>query len=111
MKAGRHKTEISIEQSSIVSMSAINEPVVTWSTWRTVFVQVDPIKGREAFEVNQRYSEQLYRFEGRFVELEGVDAKMRINFDGTLYNIRSILPDHQNREKIVIEAFAQDVAA
>lgn len=61
----------------------------SWSTFKTVWAEVKPVKGKEFFldeQVNARI-DSIFRIRW----IEGLTTKMRISYNGQYYNIYSII--------------------
>lgn len=61
---------------------------VTWSTFASVTGFVTPEKGSESQLDDRLNTNQSYRFSFEYVE--GITAKMRVNYGGVIFNIRSV---------------------
>ena len=110
MRTGNLRNQITIQSRAQTGTDRQNAPIYTWSTWKEVFTEIAARRGGESFseENKQRFSQEYYRFRCRFYDVDGVSASMRILFDGQLYDIRSVLPDHNRRGHTLIEATLQD---
>lgn len=112
MRAGGMRNELKIERKVRVGKTAAGEDVVVWQTWREgILCEVEVRRGKEQFDptTKQRYSEEVYRFRTRWVEVEGLDTRMRlIDEAGAVYDIKALLPDQQRRADAIIEATVQN---
>lgn len=80
INAGDLTDRIVIEQAT-ETRNAVGEPVLTWSTFATVWADVGPLSGREA----ERYGE-IVGLTGHKVTiraLPGIKTAMRVIFDTT----------------------------
>jgi SPP1 family predicted phage head-tail adaptor len=113
MRAGALRNVIDIEQQSETGRNALNEPIVSWTLWRQVYCEKFARRGAERYDdgTSQRYAEAVFRFRCRYQDVEGIDATMRIVFEGQVYDIRAILPDDQRREDCIIDATLQNGSA
>jgi len=76
------------------------EMIEAWVTFATVFAKVEPLVGREYLAAAAVQAEDTTKFTMR--HLGGIDASMRIAFDGKLFNIQSIQNvKHRNRETLI----------
>lgn len=92
--AYRHKITI---QTPTETLDGFGQAVKSWSTFATPFASVEPLQGREYFSSSQFQAEVTTRV--RLHYLSGVTAKMRVSWDGRIYNIQSIInPAERNRE-------------
>jgi head-tail adaptor len=111
MRNGDRKNVITIEQATDGARDALRQPVKAWAAFKTdIFCAIIPARGGETFDAGgkQRVATGLWRFRCAFYDVQGVVAKMRINFEGQFYNIVDVTPDHQCREDCIISAELQD---
>lgn len=87
MRAGRRNRRITIQQVTETqdSYGAITE---SWSTYKSVWAEVVPKRGREYFNQPETVSQEDVMF--RILYIAGVTHKMRISYDGNVYDIQSI---------------------
>jgi head-tail adaptor len=110
MRVGKLRHTIDIQSNDVTGYSDLNEEVRGWVTWREgVYAGVDVRRGKEHFneETKQRFTETVYHFTVRYSEIEGMSPAMRILFEGQVYEVRTIMPDRQNRNDAIIEATLQ----
>lgn len=88
MRAGELDRRITIA-SFTESQNAYGEPVKTWNTLATVWANVKPASGREFFNSNQRVAEVDTIFKIRY--RDDVTPQMRVLYNGSIYDIKSIL--------------------
>lgn len=69
-----------------------------WTPFCTCRASVEPLRGKEYFEAQKIGGEQPVRFRIRYKA--GITNKMRINYNGRIFNIASppINPNERNRE-------------
>jgi SPP1 family predicted phage head-tail adaptor len=69
-----------------------------WTTYHTCRASIEPLRGREYFEAQKIGGEQQVRFRIRY--RDGITSKMRINYNGRIFNIVSppIDPRERHRE-------------
>ncbi|WP_210325036.1 phage head completion protein [Mesorhizobium silamurunense] len=110
MRAGSQRNPIEIQRKVQVGVDSLNAPNMVWQTWREPFAELTVLRGREHFDsqTKQRYSEEVWQFRVRYVEVEGIDASMRVVYDGTEFDIKAIRPDGQKRVDCIIECTVQD---
>lgn len=102
MRAGKLRHRIAIEAPT-GAQNEFGEPVDTWAVHSAVWASKEDLTGREAFAAQQVNAAVSTRFGVRFIE--GINARMRIVHDGTLYNIVSASdPDGRKRELVIIAA-------
>lgn len=112
MRNGDRSNLITIQQEGETGRDRLNVPMTGWTTWRQVWAGIIPQRGGEKVsEAGQRFSQTVMRFRCAFMDVKGATSKMRIEFDGQVFNIQKILPDYQRRDDCIIEAELQDGAA
>lgn len=77
MRAGELRHKVTIQQRTDTQNSA-GEPIPAWSTYKTAWVAIEPLSGREAEIAKQTYGEVTHRLRGRQVDLGGTTPKMRV---------------------------------
>lgn len=96
MLAGKMREAVTLQQKS-VSRGANGEEVVSWSTFASVYAQVQPISGREFVALRQAQSTITHRFRIRW--LTGVTTAMRVLWNSQPYDIvEAINVDARNRQ-------------
>lgn len=85
--AGKLDRRVTIEQPSVAA-DAYGGQVTTWTTFKVAWAEVRPIRGAERFEAMAQRAARFEVFRIRY--LSGVTPKMRIVWDGRVYNIRNI---------------------
>lgn len=83
-RAGNLDRRITIEQAT-ETQNAVGEPIVTWSTFATLWASKRDVTGREPFTSQERYAEVDTIFKIRWID--DLSAKMRISYDGRYYDI------------------------
>lgn len=86
--AGQLRERIVIERP-IKEPDSFGQPIETWSEFAAVWAAKEPLNGREYFDAQGVFSENMIRF--RIRHRPGIDNTMRISHDGRLYNIKSIV--------------------
>lgn len=110
MRFGSLDGVIDIEHKVLTGVSTSNEPVYEWRTWREdVFVGVKAKRGNEYFDNDSkhRYSETVTQFRAHLTDVDGMDAAMRIKFEGQYYDIKNVLPDYERKQDCLIDAVIQ----
>lgn len=87
MQAGRLDRRIDIEQPSD-SRDSIGGRSTSWSVWKTVWAGKDDRGAREWMtdQIEQGEVETVWRIR----DVDGLDFRMRIDYEGTKYDIVSI---------------------
>jgi len=99
MKAGklRHKVTIQSLVAGSPQQKPSGEPDTAWTDLLTCWASVEPLKGRELFAAQEHHSEIEVRVRIRY--RSGLNAAMRVVFEGLYYNIAAILdPELRHRE-------------
>lgn len=111
MRRGALRNVIQIQEDAGTEYDGMNTRIPDWNLWREVFCEKTSRRGREHFDANtkQRYSETVHHFRCRYSDVDGISTENRILHEGSIYNIRSILPDDQMRDEVLIEATFQEV--
>jgi len=99
MQAGRLRHRVAIERP-VSTRDHFGGVVESWQTVATVWAEIHPLSGREFLAAQSTQSGVTTRITLR--ELPGVTAAMRVNHDGTLYNIRAVLPDPTLKRHITL---------
>ena len=87
MNAGLLDTQIII-QSQTQTQDATGQPVLTWTTWNTVWADVIPIKNDEIVAADRKTETSNYRARIRYIS--GLTEDMRVVFNSKNYDITSI---------------------
>jgi len=111
MISGELREYVTFQKKTAGAPTALGEPTYTWSTFCNAYANVSARGGGEKFDdpKGERYSETVYQFLMRRDDVAGIDATMRISFDGQLYDIRDVRPDDNRREAVVVQATLQNV--
>lgn len=88
MRAGRLNRRITIQQVT-ETQDSYNALTESWSTYKTVWAEVVPKRAREYFSQAETVSQSDIMF--RIRHISGVTTKMRISYDGNVYDIQSII--------------------
>lgn len=100
MRAGRLRNKVAIQKvtETVDSFGSFTE---SWSTYSTVWAEIDPPKGREYFAAGQKQAEITTRIRIRY--LSGITPKMRVLFGSRIFKINSIVdPDERHIEQILM---------
>ena len=88
MRAGHLRHRVTIEQNT-PTRNGKGEEIDSWAPFGGPrYAAVIALTGREAFNAQQRYAEAELRIEMRY--FPGVTAKMRVSFDGRLFDILQV---------------------
>lgn len=101
MRAGRLNKKITIQQATDGrSTSGAVEP--TWSTYAVAWASVEPATGREFEDSDQVNAEASIKFRIRYKS--GITNKMRISWDGRVFDITAVLNQYERNREIIIMA-------
>lgn len=94
---------ITIEQVT-KSRDTFGEPIETWSDLVSMWAQVRPLRAQEQFKTEQDivFADTEFRIRYR----PDINHEMRVNYDGNLYDIESII-ELGRREGLRLIAKAQ----
>lgn len=101
MSAGSRRSFINIEAPTTTT-GDIGEPVITWSTYASAWASVQPRAGKETNKEPQIKAEVTHIIKTRFIS--GLNTKMRINFNGRIMGIDSIINIREESRNIEIMA-------
>jgi len=91
IKAGVFRHRIDIEQLTITQDSS-GDAVRSWSALHSsVPASIEPLSARDFIAASSVQSQIVARITIRY--RSGLNASMRLNHNGTIYNISGILPD------------------
>lgn len=93
MQAGRLDRRIIIQQN-IPTFNTFGGEVETWSVFSTVWANVKEKGGSEIFDSDQTAAVATTIFSIRF--LDAVTERMRISYNGVIYDIESIIKIGRN---------------
>jgi SPP1 family predicted phage head-tail adaptor len=100
LRTGRLRHKIIIQYRTATT-DEYGGPVQVWTDYATVTAGVDSLSGREFLAAQAAQSEASVRFNMRYVA--GVDAEMRIVYNGKFHNILNITdPEERHRELIIL---------
>ncbi|MBA3588299.1 phage head closure protein [Methylibium sp.] len=97
MQAGALNRRITIKQLA-AGQDAIGQPLQTWSDVATVWANVLHKSGAESIKAEQEVS--IVRASIRIRRRAGITAAMRCHLGAVVYEIKAVLPDEQDRERI-----------
>lgn len=112
IQSGALNSVVTFEESYQSGTGRANEAIMAWRTYRQVFAEAYSDfytrRNNEQIEENQVYSASLIQFRCRYYDVDGVTTKMKAVFNGVTYDIKSIQPDHRQREFAIIEASVKE---
>lgn len=99
MRIGPLREKITVQEYSATRDSYGGE-VKTWATYATRWANVQSVSGREFFSSSQVNATVTTKFVLRY--LEGLSTKMRISWDGRLFDIVAVLESGNDRMMTVM---------
>ncbi len=97
MRAGELRTRGTLQRASDGSKWGES---VTWSDYATVWMEIDPVRGREYSEGRKEQAELTHMITIRYVS--GVRPDMRLSAEGRIFKIASVINvEERNRELLL----------
>ncbi len=106
MRAGRLNERVTIQQKSVLRETDGSE-VITWVDIATVWMEVEPLAGREYLAARQAQSDVTTRFRCRF--RAGLTTSQRLVWKGQPFNIKDVIELNARRTEIEIVGIAETV--
>jgi len=97
MKAGQLRHRIVIEKQT-QTKNAIDEIILTWSTFCTVWAAIEPATGQTYYAANQLEAKVDGRVRIRY--RDDIEPTMRIKYGDRILNIGSIVHPQENRREL-----------
>lgn len=97
MDFGKLNSRITIRQQSM-TQDAIGQPVQTWTTLATVWANIRHMNGVESIKANADTS--IVKASVRIRRRTDVTSAMLVEHGATTYEIKAVLPDEENRERL-----------
>lgn len=88
MRAGRLRHSVTL-QSKSVSRDAAGGESIMWTTFATVWAEVQPLSGREYVAMRQAQADVAVRVRMRYVA--GVNPAMRVVHGSAIYNVLEVI--------------------
>ncbi|MDI1342409.1 phage head closure protein [Polaromonas sp.] len=104
MKTGSLDQRVTVERLS-VGVDEIGQPYSIWAALVTVWAAVEPLSGREYIAAMSAQSEVTTRIRLRY--RPGITSADRVNHEGTLYNITSVIDYKSRNHELVLMCKAQ----
>jgi SPP1 family predicted phage head-tail adaptor len=89
VRAGRLRHRVTIQAPADGADDRYGQPAETFSDWKTEWMSVEPLSGREFFEGRAQLGEEAVRFRGRY--RSGVTNRYRLVFNDVTYAIVSVI--------------------
>jgi len=97
MKAGQLRHRIVIDKQT-QTKNAIDEIILTWSTFCTVWAAIEPATGQTYYAANQLEAKVDGRVRIRY--RDDIEPTMRIKYGDRILNIVSIVHPQENRREL-----------
>ena len=108
MKAGPLRYKVVVQRKS-VSKDSLGAETITWTTYATVWAQVQPLRGREYIDLRAAQAEITTRIRMRY--LSGLDTTMQIVFGSQTFAIVEIIDENSRNRMLEVMCRAHTVAA
>lgn len=96
--------QIVIQQKSVTA-DAYGERDATWTTYKTVWAELDDGGGSLTYESDMPVYAGTKTFVIRTADASGLTTKMRISYNSETYRILSLSIDERQRTTITAEAY------
>lgn len=100
--AGRARARVDIQRKETGRDGSYNEES-DFIPLKSVWVQISPRFGNERNALASTESEVSQVLRGEYLEWQDVTAADRVVFDGTVFNIKSVILDRNNRREVMID--------
>lgn len=97
MRAGKLNSRVTIQELASGQDEA-GQPTSTWVDVVTVWASILHKTGSESIKADQDVS--LVQSSIRIRRRSGINAGMRVLFGDTVYEIKAVLPDEQDRQRL-----------
>lgn len=77
---------------------SIGQPVTTWATFKTLRANIRYLNGLETIKADAQTS--VVKASIRIRRRTDITAAMRVVFGATTFEIKAVLPDEQDRERL-----------
>ncbi len=95
-QAGMLYHRVKVQEDQGTTKNAMGEPIEDWVTIKTRYAKIEPLTGREYWDAQQIKSNVTHTVTMRFCE--GLTTKMRLVFQGRIFNLGNILCPGEVRE-------------
>jgi SPP1 family predicted phage head-tail adaptor len=86
----------------VVTEDEIGQQIEEWQPIRTCWAAIKTVSGREYFTAASVQAERTYRFIIRYTP--GINETMKIDYQGRLFDIQSVLNDDEGKKTLTIIA-------
>lgn len=97
MRGGTLNNLVTIQQLT-AGQDEIGQPVTTWTNLATVWADIRNLSGSESIKADADSS--IVKSSIRIRRRTDVTAAMRVQFGSINYEIKAVLPDEQNKDRV-----------
>lgn len=97
MKAGQLKNRITIQQQ-IKTANAIDEDEISWTTFATVWADIQPDSGHQTYQAKQLNAEAQGRIKIRY--RPNIDPTMRVLYGSRIFQILSVIQPQESKREL-----------
>jgi len=95
-------------QTSTQTKDALGGYSASWTGEVSTWAYVQPMKGSEALEVSQIVNGQPYECEVYYDDVPGLDMHYRVEYEGEIYELHSIVKDERRNVWTLIMFIKRD---
>ena len=100
MRAGRLKHRVQI-QTATTARGATGEPVATWTTVKTIWAAIEPVKGDERLAAQGVQARLTHRVHLRYNAYRALSSAMRFCYGTRIFEITAVVNRYEaNRETV-----------
>ena len=99
IRAGKLDKRVTIQETT-EGQDVYGAVTDSWGTFATRWASIEPLNGKEYFQVAERNAEVNTRITMRYIS--GVTPKMRVLYDGRTYDIQSVISHRENKRETVL---------
>lgn len=100
MNTGQFDQRVTVERLMGDAVDDYGQPIATWTPLCTVWAAVEPLSGREYFAASMMVAEVTTRIRLRY--RPGLTVTDRVNHEGKLYNITSLIDYKSGHRELVL---------
>jgi SPP1 family predicted phage head-tail adaptor len=101
MNPGQFRHKITL-MKPVTTQDEIGNTIEEWQPVRACWAAIKTVSGREYFAAASVQAERTYRFIIRYTP--GINETMKIDYQGRLFDIQSVLNDDEGRKTLTIIA-------
>lgn len=101
MNPGQFRYKVTL-MKLVTTQDEIGNIIEEWQPIRTCWAAIKTVKGQEYFSAAAVQAERTYRFIVRYTP--NINETMKINYNGRLFDIQSVLNDDEEKRTLTIIA-------